>query len=158
MVIQVRLIESLDRSRLSNMYTTALLENILPHLKTQGTSNLINQSNSSGNTPLHWASINGHLQTVEVLVKAGSDLWLRNQVGNLAVFEAERAGKDDVVALLLKVGGTEREKDEAGKVETPEETEEEFTMRAGDMDEAGTKEPDSVTGAQEQLQKASLDG
>ena len=44
---------------------------------------------------------------------AGADLWLRNHAGNLAVFEAEQAGKDDIVAYLLQSGGTEKEKDDS---------------------------------------------
>lgn len=34
---------------------------------------LINTKNDQGNTPLHWAALNGNLEVVEILVKAGSD-------------------------------------------------------------------------------------
>jgi len=34
---------------------------------------LINTKNDQGNTPLHWAALNGNLEVVEVLVKAGGD-------------------------------------------------------------------------------------
>jgi len=53
--------------------------------------------------------LNGHIDAVKLLVEAKADLWARNQAGNLAVFEAERAGKEDTVALLLRSGGTESE-------------------------------------------------
>ena len=34
---------------------------------------LINTKNDQGNTPLHWAALNGNLEVVEILVKSGSD-------------------------------------------------------------------------------------
>jgi ankyrin repeat protein len=34
---------------------------------------LINTKNNEGNTPLHWAALNGHLEVVEALVKNGGD-------------------------------------------------------------------------------------
>ncbi|TKX18311.1 ankyrin repeat-containing protein 34 [Elsinoe australis] len=88
---------------------SALLTHILQILNLHTDSDYINQRNKAGNTALHWSSLNGHLETTKTLVEAGADLWARNFAGNLAVFEAERAGKDDVVAYLLKVGGTEKE-------------------------------------------------
>ncbi|KAL8664551.1 MAG: hypothetical protein Q9202_002960 [Teloschistes flavicans] len=57
--------------------------------------------NEAGNTPLHWAAMNGHLEVVKLLVKSGADLKVQNQAGHDATFEAERGGKEDVVAWLL---------------------------------------------------------
>ncbi|PNS21205.1 Ankyrin repeat-containing protein [Sphaceloma murrayae] len=88
---------------------TDLLKHILDILQLSQSSDFVNKRNQSGNTALHWSSLNGHLATTTALVEAGADIWLRNSAGNLAVFEAERAGKDDIVAYLLKVGGTEKE-------------------------------------------------
>lgn len=34
---------------------------------------LVNLQNNEGNTPLHWAALNGHLEAVELLVKSGGD-------------------------------------------------------------------------------------
>lgn len=53
------------------------------------------------------------METTKTLVSAGADLWVRNQAGNLAVFEAERAEKDDIVAYLLRVGGNGKDGEEA---------------------------------------------
>ncbi|KAF2220774.1 ankyrin repeat-containing domain protein, partial [Elsinoe ampelina] len=86
-----------------------LLHHILQTLNLPPGADFVNRRNLSGNTSLHWSSLNGHLETTKLLIEAGADLWVRNSAGNLAVFEAERAGKDDVVAYLLKVGGTEKE-------------------------------------------------
>jgi ankyrin repeat protein len=38
---------------------------------------LINTKNDQGNTPLHWAALNGHLEVVQILVKNGADCKVR---------------------------------------------------------------------------------
>ncbi|KAF9894855.1 hypothetical protein FE257_004476 [Aspergillus nanangensis] len=66
---------------------------------TQGSNNLsqeqvkavVNHRNHSGNTPLHWAALNTHLECVKALVEAGADLSIKNDAGLDAVFLAERA-------------------------------------------------------------------
>ena len=65
---------------------------------------VVNISNKEGNTPLHWACLNGQLDIVKMLLDAGADTSLRNTAGHLAVFEAERAGKGQVVEYLLDRG------------------------------------------------------
>nr|POE87441.1 ankyrin repeat-containing protein yar1 [Quercus suber] len=73
-------------------------------------SSIINQQNREGNTPLHWAAYNGHLEIVKSLVGSGADMWMKNSAGHLAMFEAERAEKNDVVQYLLEAGGKEVER------------------------------------------------
>ena len=51
---------------------------------------LVNHQNNSGNTPLHWAALNGNLECVKFLVRAGADPSIRNAAGHDAVFEGER--------------------------------------------------------------------
>jgi hypothetical protein len=68
--------------------------------------NFVNSTNKEGNTPLHWAAYNGQLEVVKVLVSDGSaDMWIKNAAGHLAMFEAERAEKSEVVQYLLEAGG-----------------------------------------------------
>ncbi|KAL8740218.1 MAG: hypothetical protein Q9190_007058 [Brigantiaea leucoxantha] len=64
----------------------------------------INLQNSSGNTPLHWAALNGHLEAVKMLVNAGADPSIKNATNHDAVYEAENNGKDEVVSWLLLEG------------------------------------------------------
>lgn len=51
----------------------------------------MNHKNHSGNTALHWAALNTHLECVKALVEAGSDVAIKNDAGHDAVFLAERA-------------------------------------------------------------------
>jgi len=63
-----------------------------------------NARNAAGSAPLHWAALNGQLEAVKALVGAGARAALLNGAGHDAVFEAERAGREDVVVWLLMVG------------------------------------------------------
>ncbi len=56
---------------------------------------LVNHKNVSGNTPLHWAAMNGHLEIVKVLVGARADVGVRNEAGRDAVVEAEMSSKEE---------------------------------------------------------------
>ena len=58
--------------------------------------------NHAGNTALHWASLNGQVEVVKLLVAAGANAALKNAAGHDAVYEAERAEKTEVVEYLLK--------------------------------------------------------
>lgn len=123
---------------------TDLLAVLLSQLKGQDVaedgvmvSSLVNHTNKEGNTPLHWAAYNGHLEVVKTLLGAGADMWVKNSAGHLAMFEAERADKNDVVQHLLEAGGKEVEKagvEGTPSVEDMEEVEEE--------DAGGSAQPD----------------
>ncbi|EME81905.1 uncharacterized protein MYCFIDRAFT_138563 [Pseudocercospora fijiensis CIRAD86] len=84
---------------------TELLRSFL----SQNVPSLVNHGNNEGNTPLHWAAYNGHLAIVKLLVENGADMWAKNKAGHLAMFEAERADKSEVVQYLLVAGGKEVE-------------------------------------------------
>ncbi|RVX72788.1 hypothetical protein B0A52_03141 [Exophiala mesophila] len=66
---------------------------------------LVNHRNVSGNTPLHWAAVNGHLEVVRLLVQHGADPTIVNAAGRDAVVEAEfsaRDGADKCAEWMLK--------------------------------------------------------
>ncbi|TKA24628.1 hypothetical protein B0A50_06388 [Salinomyces thailandicus] len=92
-----------------------LLQNLLTQIDAGGSDTAANSQtvglrlfdvqNKEGSTPLHWAAYNGQLEVVKLLVAAGADTWIKNSAGHLAMFEAERADKNEVVQYLLEVGG-----------------------------------------------------
>lgn len=100
---------------------TQLLPGLLSALgATEGSPiEFVNRGNKEGNTPLHWAAYNGHLEIVKALIASGADMWQKNTAGHLAMFEAERADKNDVVQYLLEAGGKEVER--AGEEGMPSE-------------------------------------
>lgn len=66
---------------------------------------LLNEQNAAGNTALHWAALNGHLECVKVLLEQGGDPTITNQRGHDAVYEAEINDRSEVVEWVLKEGG-----------------------------------------------------
>lgn len=86
---------------------------------------LVNHKNVNGNTPLHWAGMNGHLEVVKALVQAGADPGIVNAAGRDAVVESECSAKDGAATCaewMLKncegletgVGGGREEEGPAG--------------------------------------------
>jgi ankyrin repeat protein len=93
---------------------------------------ILNAQNKAGNTALHWAALNGHLEAVKVLLEEGSDPTITNLRGHDAVYEAELNDKKEVVEWVLKEGGeglesgvggegVEGEADEVADEENPQE-------------------------------------
>ncbi|KAK3639153.1 ankyrin repeat-containing protein [Elasticomyces elasticus] len=110
-----------------------LLPSLMSQLKSSDVAanqvQLINRQNALGNTPLHWAAYNGHLAVVKLLLEAGAVMWVKNTAGHLAMFEAERADKSDVVQYLLEVGG--RAVEQTGR-EGVASAEDEVDVQAGE--------------------------
>jgi ankyrin repeat protein len=75
---------------------------------------ILNAQNQAGNTALHWAALNGHLEAVKVLLEEGADPTITNQRGHDAVYEAELNDKKEVVEWVLKEGGEGLESGVAG--------------------------------------------
>ena len=68
-----------------------ILNYLLNSLQNETKASVINHRNHSGNTPLHWAALNTHLECVKALVEAGADIGIKNDAGLDAVFLAERS-------------------------------------------------------------------
>jgi ankyrin repeat protein len=98
---------------------------------------ILNSQNKAGNTALHWAALNGHLEAVKVLLEEGADPTITNQRGHDAVFEAEVNDKREVVEWVLKEGGEVLESGVAGGEEREREGEE---VGDEEMEEGSGKE------------------
>lgn len=59
---------------------------------------------SLGQTPLHWACLNGHLNTVKMLLGRGADKNVRSRKNLNSLDLAISAGRTEVVKFLLEVG------------------------------------------------------
>jgi ankyrin repeat protein len=95
----------------------------------------INAVNDAGNTPLHWAAVNGHLESVKLLIESGADVTIINRAGHDAVFEAEINDKKEVVDWLL--GAVEELENGIGQPgEAPEDIDEDMD----DNDKAGSSQ------------------
>ncbi|KAH3674827.1 hypothetical protein WICMUC_003030 [Wickerhamomyces mucosus] len=76
---------------------------LLSLLAKQDAIKLVNIQNIEGNTPLHWAALNGHLQIVQLLCdEYEADAFVKNKFNHDSIFEAENNGKDDVETYFLK--------------------------------------------------------
>ena len=104
--------------------------------------------NVNGSTPLHWAALNGHLETVRVLVEGGADVRAQNEDGKTAFYVAANIGKDQVAGYLLDVMEA---KDKEDGIPLPGEEELEAAAAEadgdGDDDEAAAAADDGAVDA-----------
>lgn len=85
---------------------------------------LVNAQNESGNTPLHWAALNGHLETVKLLCNSEADPLLKNQAGHDSYYEAQSNDQEDIVDYLLEhYDVTPEDDDEDEETQQEEQTE-----------------------------------
>jgi ankyrin repeat protein len=110
----------------------------------------LNALNESGNTPLHWAALNGHLESVKLLIQSGADVTIINRAGHDAVYEAEINDKNEVVDWLL--GAVEEL--EKGIGQTDEDMDDADMHNAEDVDSAtqGSAAQSSVEGVRKQME------
>ena len=120
--------------------TVKYLLSLLPSPRPPKDDQVVSPRNSSGNTPLHWASLNGHLSVVKLLFEAGADPTMLNNAGHDAVYEAEINGKDDVVGYLLA------EADALEKGSGVENVEDDDTQDSQGNDTSENKLGDAETG------------
>ncbi|KIM48771.1 hypothetical protein M413DRAFT_437948 [Hebeloma cylindrosporum] len=60
----------------------------------------------SGRSPLHVAALNGNARSVELLLRCGALVHLRDSLGHTALYLAARQGHEEVVELLVQAGAT----------------------------------------------------
>jgi ankyrin repeat protein len=57
---------------------------------------------SDGQTPLHWASMNGHLEVAQLLLERGADIDVPDSLRRMPLHRASANGHLEIVQLLLK--------------------------------------------------------
>ncbi|KAL4868548.1 ankyrin repeat-containing domain protein [Aspergillus spectabilis] len=108
---------------LSHLLTVLLSSSATSQISKEDIQKVLNHRNHSGNTPLHWAALNTHLECVKALVDAGADVSIKNEAGLDAVFLAERAdwdalpeGEDQAETEGKEKEGVEEVEIEVGKL------------------------------------------
>lgn len=83
----------------------------------------VNSEKANGNTPLHIAADNGHLDIVKLLISFGADIDKKNNGNRSPLFYAMRSDHMDIVRLFVDNGGeiTINEAATCGFIETIEE-------------------------------------
>ncbi|KAG6855953.1 hypothetical protein H0H87_009070 [Tephrocybe sp. NHM501043] len=61
---------------------------------------------TNGQTPLHAACLNGGAKAVDLLLRSGALVHLRDSLGHTALYYAARQGHEEIVNELLQAGGT----------------------------------------------------
>ena len=64
----------------------------------------VNTITSYNTTPLHWSSINGHKDIVEVLLAGGANINATDSDDNTPLHLASENGHEDIVEVLLAGG------------------------------------------------------
>ena len=126
----------------NTFFCKAFLRSICKQLSSQGGPQnptmleILNTQNSAGNTALHWAALNGHLDAVKLLLEEGVDPTIVNGRGYDAIYEAEIAEKREIVEWILKEGGEGLETGlggDAGNGDDGEGEDVEIVMNEGDL-------------------------
>ncbi len=76
--------------------------------------NLVNSKDSHGETPLHLASWNGHMEVARLMINKGADVNARNNLGETPLHLAVRDDDEDMAELLISKGGNVNARDNAG--------------------------------------------
>ncbi len=75
-----------------------------------------NATNAYGYTPLHWACMHGHVQSLDILLKKGARLDMANINHDLPLDLAIRWGKDEIFHCLMKTTQRLPEEDRLEKI------------------------------------------
>lgn len=89
-----------------------ILKFVLDPVSEDAALSLLSTPNEAGNTPLHYAALNGQLLAVQYLVGKGADPYLQNRAGHDAIYEAEINDKREAVEWMLREGGLDEEVEE----------------------------------------------
>ncbi|SCU83286.1 LAMI_0C02652g1_1 [Lachancea mirantina] len=120
-----------------------------------GRKDWVNAQNETGNTALHWASLNGQEACVELLCdEFDADPFIRNNFDHDAIFEAERSGHEAIETFFLKKYDVEPETENAGVDQ--EATSASVQIKEGTEIEQVTKE--ATEALRQETEKLNIEG
>ena len=92
------------------------------------------RAKADGNTPLHWACLNGHADVVALLLGGGAKVSALNAASRTPYDDAAQAASEPVLALLAAAGGAPAgdELDDVGEGEEGGEGEGDGAAAGGD--------------------------
>ena len=73
----------------------------------KGNPDLVSSKDNNGDTPLHWAALNGHKDVAELLLANNGDVNAKDNGHRTPLHYAEGGGHSDVAELLRQHGGHE---------------------------------------------------
>ena len=79
---------------------------------------VVNTQNNFGLAPLHYASLGGHEEAIELLLEQGAEINITNNQGLTPLFMAARAGRTKAVEMLARRNGIDLERGD-GQDHTP---------------------------------------
>mmetsp|Transcript_2989 Transcript_2989/g.9162 ORF Transcript_2989/g.9162 Transcript_2989/m.9162 type:complete len:147 (-) Transcript_2989:394-834(-) len=91
--------ELLDAARAGD---SADIKEMLDSVDEKQLQEVVKKMNEAGTRPLHYASANGHVNTVELLLKYNARADVKNDFGNTPLHFAALNGHEEAVKLLLK--------------------------------------------------------
>ena len=68
----------------------------------------VDARNQDGYTPLHWAAMDGHVETAALLLDRGADVDARDERGATPLHYALKKGHARTVEVLRKHGGADK--------------------------------------------------
>jgi ankyrin repeat protein len=94
----------------------AVKNNDLPIVKklVEHDASIINLKDNSGNTPLHYAAINGSFEMTDILISAGADINAPNTLLNTPLHEALSNRKDELARMLIMKGADVKRQNSKG--------------------------------------------
>ena len=74
----------------------------------------INSQNKQGFTPLHLATMKGHMAAINILIQAGVEVNFQNRNGSTALHLASRKHQVEIIWALFAAGADKKIKDKNG--------------------------------------------
>ena len=75
----------------------------------------VNQQDIFGDTPLHGAARNDHVDAIRMLIKSDADIHSQNIVGMTALHCAAMNGRTDAIRMLIELGARVNQQDHRGR-------------------------------------------